>query len=297
MSEKLEVRAEILKLARLLQREPADLDYLVKVPASDIRLLREQITEVLFSAHGHALARMATGSRILPVGLVATLGERVFGPVLSARIAGVLDPSRAVEMAARLPTPFLADVAIELDPRRASKVIGRIPPDQIGAITRELILRGEYVTMGRFVGHLSPAAIIAAVEAMDDSSLLHVAFVLESKDSLKELVGVLPSPRLDGIVRAAADANLWSEVLDLLRHLTLQQRKALIERALAWDDGSALASLLQAAQQEGMWAELLPLVPLLPPQGRERVAAIVGELELELDDAAVQQIATALRVR
>jgi hypothetical protein len=249
---------------------------------------------VLFSAHGHALARLGTASKILPVGLVATLGERVFGPVLSARIAGVLDPSRAVEIAVRLPTPFLADVAIELDPRRASEVIGRIPPDQIAAITRELILRHEYVTMGRFVGPLSPAAIIAAVEAMDDSSLLHVAFVLESKDTLNALVGVLPSPRLDAIIGAAAGADLWPEVLDLLRHLTLEQREALVERASAWEDGSALSSLLQAAQQEGMWAELLPLVPLLPPQARDRVAAIVGELDL--DDDAVEQIAIALRV-
>jgi hypothetical protein len=267
---------------------------LVAVPSADIRLLREQVTDVLFSAHGHALARLGTASKILPVGLVATLGERVFGPVLSARIAGVLDPSRAVEIAARLPTPFLADVAIELDPRRASEVIGRIPPDQIAAITRELILRHEYVTMGRFVGHLSPAAIIAAVEAMDDSSLLHVAFVLESKDTLNALVGVLPSPRLDAIIGAAAGADLWPEVLDLLRHLTLEQREALVERASAWEDGSALSSLLQAAQQEGMWAELLPLVPLLPPQARDRVAAIVGELDL--DDDAVEQIAIALRV-
>jgi hypothetical protein len=143
MSETLEVRAEILKLARLLRREPAQLEYLAEVPSPDIRALREEITEVLFNAHGPALARLAAGSKILPVGLVAMLGERVFGPVLSARIAGLLEPGRAVEMAARLPTPFLAEVAIDIDPRRASQVIARIPAGQVAAITRELIGRQE----------------------------------------------------------------------------------------------------------------------------------------------------------
>ena len=61
MGESLAVRAEILKLARLLRREPADLDYLTDVPAADIRALREGVTDVLFTAHGQVLARLPTG--------------------------------------------------------------------------------------------------------------------------------------------------------------------------------------------------------------------------------------------
>ncbi len=103
---------------------------------------------------GATLSRLAAASKLLPVGLVATLGERAFGPVLSARITGLLDPGRAVEVAQRLPVDFLADIAVDLDPRRASAVIARIPPQQIGEVTRELVRRHESVTMGRFVGHL-----------------------------------------------------------------------------------------------------------------------------------------------
>ena len=292
MSETLEARAEILKLSRLLGRQADGFAYLEGMPSAEIRLLREQVTDVLFTAHGPALSRLAAASRLLPVALVATLGEKVFGPVLSARVAGLLDPGRAVEMASRLPIGFLADVAIELDPRRASEVIGRIPPEQIAAITRELIGRGEYVTMGRFVGHLSSDAIVSAVGVMDDTALLRVAFVLESKDSLEDLVGVLPSERLDGIIEAAANADLWPEVLDLLGHLALTQRRELVERASAWDAGSTLGALLDAARTQNMWAELLPLVTLLPDAGRERVAGLVSALEL--DDNAVQEIATAV---
>ncbi len=92
MSETLEARAEILKLSRLLGREAEGFTYLDGMPSAEIRLLREQITDVLFTAHGPALSRLATASRLLPVALVATLGEKVFGPVLSARVAGLLDP-------------------------------------------------------------------------------------------------------------------------------------------------------------------------------------------------------------
>ena len=51
MSQALAVRAEIVKLARLLRRDPATLDYLEQVPADDVRLLREQVTDLLFTAH------------------------------------------------------------------------------------------------------------------------------------------------------------------------------------------------------------------------------------------------------
>jgi hypothetical protein len=172
VTDALEIRAEILKLARLLGRDPHSLSYLEQVPAADIRALREQVTDMLFTAHGHTLSRLAAASKLLPVGLAATIGERAFGPVLCARVAGMLEPSRAVEIAARLPTPFLADVAIDIDPRRASDVIGRIPPAQVAAVTRELVRREEHVTMGRFVGHLADEAIAAALTAMDERALL-----------------------------------------------------------------------------------------------------------------------------
>ena len=171
--------AEIMKLARLLGREPEQLAYLEAVPAGDLRTLREQITETLFAAHEAQLRRMAAASRLLPTGLVASLGQSTFGAMLSARIAGLLDVDRAVEIGGKMPTEFLADVAIELDPRRASDVIAGIPPRQIHDITVELARRKEYVTMGRFVGHLGDDALSAALDALDDEALSKTMFVTE----------------------------------------------------------------------------------------------------------------------
>jgi len=288
MSEALAARAEILKLARVLGREATGLEYLKQVPSADIRALREQVTEVLFAAHGQALGRLAAASKLLPVGLVATIGERAFGPVLSARMTCMLEPSRAVEMAAKLPVAFLADVAVDLDPRRASDVISQIPAPQIAEITRELIRREEHVTMGRFVGHLSPEAIRAAVGEMDNGSLLRVAFVLESKDSLEELVGLLAPERLDGIIDVAASANLWPEVLDLLSHLSEQRRRRFATMPSIQAEG-VLEAIVRVAAEQSLWLELLPLARLLPAEARVRIARFAETLEL--DEAAIEAIA------
>lgn len=174
-----EARAEILKLARLVDRDPDQLSYLVAMPPRDLRVLREQITEKLFTAQERTLRGLVAASKLLPVGLVANLGQSTFGPMLSARVAGLLDPDRAVDIAAKMPSDFLAEIAIELDPRRASAVIAGIPPGRISEITGELARREEYVTMGRFVGHLSDDALRAALDALDDEALSKTMFVTE----------------------------------------------------------------------------------------------------------------------
>jgi hypothetical protein len=211
--EALEIGAEILKLARLLHSDAARLSYLEAAPLKDLRALRKQVTETVFSAHEGTLRRLAAASKLLPAGLVANLGQHPFGPMLSARITGLLDPGRAVEIAARLPTEFLADTAVELDPRRASDVIAGIPAARIFEITSELARRQEYVTMGRFVGHLSEEGLDAALAALDDDALLETMFVTEDRLPLDQLGRRLGSERLRRLREAAEQRHVRLEDL------------------------------------------------------------------------------------
>lgn len=278
MRDSLESQAEILKLGRLLGREPGALRYLEQIPAADIRLLRERVTDMLFDSHGRTLERLAASSRLLPIALIALIAQRAFGPVLSARLAGMLDPSRAAEVAARLPPPFLADIAVNLDPRRASEVIGRIPPDQIAQITRQFMRREEYVTMGRFVGHLGDAATNAALGEIDDRALLEVAFVLEDKSSLSQLVELLDEGRLEGIVDAAVEGNLWLQALDLLSRVD-EERRARFVHAAAERDDEWLDPLLAAAAEHRLWDQLLAIVLPLDSDLIEPLTERVARLE------------------
>jgi hypothetical protein len=272
MSEALGIRSETLKLARLLERDPESLAYLHEVPADDIRALRELATDRIYEAGGGAISTLARASKLIPPALTATLATRTFGPVLSARVAGELDPGRAVDIASKLPPVFLADVAVELDPRRASAVLGRLPAALVGSVAAELIRREEYVTMGRFVGHIAPDALEAALGAMTDSELLAVAFVLEDKSALDGLIDELGLERLEGVLTAAADEGLWPEALDLFVNLS-DARRAAIADAAAEADERVLESLAAAVQEHSLWETVLPLVPLLPPDAQQRVAA------------------------
>lgn len=275
----LESRAEILKLARLLERDPESLHYLAQVSTDGLRRLRAQATDVLFAANHGAFARLAAASRLLPVAVVATIGERAFGAELSARIAGQLDPGRAVEMAARLPVGFLAEVAVHLDPRRAGNLLSQIPPSRVAEITNELADRREYVTMGRLVGHLPSESLAAAVRVLDDGALLRSGFLIEDKDKLQGLVSLLAPARLDRIVDAAAREDLWPEALDLLSHLTPQQQADFAERTSKLE-GYVTESLVSAAHEHDLWVALLPLVADLPTDAQTRMAEAVGKLGL-----------------
>ncbi|HTX45997.1 MAG TPA: hypothetical protein VMD48_06960 [Solirubrobacteraceae bacterium] len=276
MSEALAIRSEILKLARLLERDPESLSYLEQVPAEDIRAVRELATERMFDAGGGVLSRIALASKVIPTGLMATLTQRTFGPMLTARIAGEVDPSRAVEVAAKLPPPFLADVAIELDPRRAETMIGQLPATLLSVVTAELIRREEYVTLGRFVGHITPDALRAALDSMTDSDLLAVAFVLEEKSALDGLVDELGLERLEGVLAAAAAEGQWPEALDLFANLS-GERAELIARATAGAEAQVLESLFAAADEHELWGVLLPMLELLGPEDRARMEARLPE--------------------
>jgi hypothetical protein len=273
-------QAEILKLARLLHREPDTLAYLERLPVEDLRALREQATDVLFSANQKTLGRLAAASKLLPAGVIATIAEKAFGPVLAALIAGLLDPSRAVDVAGKLPPPFLADIAIELDPRRATAVIAQIPPKQIGAISRELTARGEYVTMGRFVGHLPDESLRAALASVDDATLLRIGFVLDQKERTDHVVGLVDPARYEGLIEAA-DGGLWPEALDLLGRLDDTLRRTLAEIAIQKGD-PVLEPLVQAAEEHDMWDPVLALETVISEESRERFVEFIERRHPEL---------------
>ncbi|WP_116102569.1 hypothetical protein [Amycolatopsis thermalba] len=188
--------AEIRKLARVLGVGVERLAYLADVPVEDLRELRERTTTVLFDAHLGVLERMAGASKLLPVPVLAKMAERVFGPLLAARIAGLVEASRGAEIAGRLSPAFLADVAAELDPRRARGIIGKLPAPAIVAVARELSGRQDWITIARFVDHLPDATIVASLEFIPDAALPEVAAMLDDPSKIGKVRDLLPPERL-----------------------------------------------------------------------------------------------------
>ncbi len=273
MSTLLNVDVEILKLARLVDCDAQDLDYLRRVDAQEVRDLREQVTVTMFDADRQMLQRVASAAKLIPTKLAALVGERAFGPLLCARLTALLEPSRAVDVAAKLPTPFLTELAVQLDPRRASRVIAEIPPRQIADITRLLAEREEFIVMGGFVGHLSEAALRAAIAVVNDETLLCTAYVIESKGSIGALVSTLPAERLESIIATATQADRWIEALDVLGHVSEEQRGQLGDIAAGQPD-EVLDGMVRTAQKELLWDDVLPVTRAMSPESRERFAAL-----------------------
>jgi hypothetical protein len=273
MSERLEARSEVLKLARVLSVEQRELEFLAELPSAELREFREQVTNRLFDSSSGLLSRVGAAAKLVPSGLVATIAQRAFGPLLCARAASAVDPAKAIDIVARLPPAFLTDAAIEVDPRRVAEIIAGVPQNVVVPVAAELGARGEHVTMGRFLAFVPDHAIVAAMEVLDDEALLRTAFVLEHKERLDHAIGLLAPERLPGILRRATELGLWPEALDLLDQLS-DVRRAPIADIVAEQDQQVIAGIIDAVAEAGIWDSLLPVVGLMSDAARHRLAAV-----------------------
>ncbi|MGH8445749.1 MAG: hypothetical protein ACREVL_10810 [Solimonas sp.] len=294
----LRTRAEIQRLARLLGVATERLAYLEKIDVTALRQLRERATGMLYDADREHLQRIAAAPRLVPAAVTALIAEKSLGPLLCARIAGVLPSDTALDIAKRLPDGFLADVCIELDPRRARAVVENMPVPRSVSISLELARRGEYVTMGRFVDILTLEALAATIVALrDDAVLLKVAFFAEDRPRMNKIIDKLPAARFGGIIDAslAEGGELWPEALSLIAELEPRWRRKFGELALT-RDAASIERIIRVSDAQGLWASLLPVADLVEdPLALQRLHEVLLKQEpalLERMSAAGQNSAT-----
>lgn len=228
MSASLDSRSETAKLARLLGLDgSASLSYLEQVPAAQLRDYRDAVVDLLYDGDREQLQRTADASRLLPARTLAKIGESALGPLVCARLAALLDPSRAADIADHFSIAFLAELAAELDPRRAIDVVVATSPARVVAIAGELAARGEFVAMGRFVAHLDDDTLRACLQALCDEDVVRVAFVLEGDRGQQRVFELLGAARMREVLAAADAAGLRDEAEYLREHLSAAQRKQL----------------------------------------------------------------------
>jgi hypothetical protein len=277
-------RAELTKLARMLGEPPQALDWLATLDAKAIRELRERTMAVLFDSDRKRFLGLARASGLLPVALLVKLVENVLSPFLCARVAGLMPAERAIAIASRLKTPFLVAATIEIDPRSAADLVAGMPVVRIVEVAVALAKQGEFVTMGRFLDHITEEAMRAVLKAIDDDeALLSIAFFAEDFERLSEIVELLPEARLKRIVRFAATgtAEIWGEALALMGsvHPDLSRRLAAIAGAL---DDAALVHMLANTRELACWDQLLPIVLEMDVAQQRRIVQL-----RELDEPEV----------
>ncbi|MDP9115923.1 MAG: hypothetical protein M3O28_01395 [Actinomycetota bacterium] len=241
--------AELRKLAHTLGVQVERLDGLRSIPAADVSVLRTQIAEYLFQADKQHFAKIAALSSAVPVSVAAKLTEHAFPPLLAARTAELIDPRKAADLVSRISDAYLADVSAAMDPSRAPQVIAQIPAARIALVGHELARRSEWVVIGGFITHVTPAALAQTVQTFTGEQLLHIGFVLDDKDRLDAVVSLLSDEQIDELLGAAAQQGLWAECSDLLDHVEPQRLERLSARlAVA---AESVRAAFRAALAEG----------------------------------------------
>jgi hypothetical protein len=230
LSARSEARAEVVKLARVLELDEQSLAYLRDVPAEELRSYREGVVDALYDSDRELLSRAADAARLLPAGTLASIGQGVLGPLVCAHLTGLLDPQRAAEIARHFEISFLAELAAELDPRRAVPVVTSTPPETVLEIALAMAARGEHVAMGRFVAHLDDATLTSCLERLSDEDLLRVAFVLEGERAHERMFELAGVERMRALLENAKTLGLAEEASHLRDHLSAAQRKQLRAR-------------------------------------------------------------------
>ncbi|MFC4374294.1 hypothetical protein ACFO5K_09285 [Nocardia halotolerans] len=262
--------AEIAKLARVIDADPADMDYLMSQPPSAIKAFRDQLSDEMSGRDVARMQRVAAAVKLVPKPIAALVAEKALGPALAAAVAGAVEPQRAVAIAESLSPKFLADATVLLDPVRAAEVIARVPADMAGAVARELIERGDYLTMGRLAGAMPDSVLWAALPQATDSDILQVGLHLEDSSQAERLLNMV-TDRVPGMVAAMYAEEKWADAISLLDLIGPEQRARMAD-IVAQQEDEVLDGLLTAVTHLDAWDALLPVAAGMTITGLQRLA-------------------------
>lgn len=284
-------QAETVKMARLLRCTPEELAYLEVLDTDTLHDLRQSCTRQLLDQQRALFGRIATASKLLPMSLLAFISERTMGPLLCARIAGEMSTGRAIEICRHLSPAFMASSAIYLEADKARELTAALPLQSVVTVTRELIARREFITLGDLVGTL-PMSIIEGVlrEVDNGEALLRIGFFVESTGRLNDILDTLPITRLHDLIAAAADerTDLWPHALALMSVVQPHWQARLVNIAADGQE-ETLASMIRGVVKHDLWSTVLPLMGMMTRSNQQRVI----NLPVVNDDVVLRRLLKA----
>lgn len=288
----IETDTALAKLARILEIDPAEVEFLADLPVDTLRDLRWRISDKLNAADAKRLAGVMAASKLVPTALAATIGEKWFGPVLCARLVGLVEPKRGGQYARHLSVGFMADITTRTDPRVVGDLIHELDLKAMQRIATTLLERGDHLTLSHFVGHIPPDVVAAILAAIDDNAaVVRIARYVEDLTNLDPVVALLPDDRLLDLVAAVDHDDLWVDGLHLFSHLGDTQI-ARIATTIARRDRDAVGAALDAFTRHQLWDQGLQLVDHLDPTELTTLAAELLQLDDSVIDAAIAAMST-----
>ena len=263
---KLDSSAELVKLGQLLHVPSAELQFLEGMSLPTLIKIRELSTDKLFNDGSKLFQKLASASKLMPIGVTASIGEKIFGAMLWARIASQMPYQRAIDLAKKMTTPFLATVTLELDPRRVKDIIQHMPLENLQAVANELLKHRHYMVMGRLVNFMTASNLKVILNGINsEEALLHIGFFIEGKHQLSDIIRLLPKERLQKLISyLQLHAELWPEALALMVHLEDDLKREMGD--ISADLGEpVLNGLVKAVYERQLWQDALPLFATMSP--------------------------------
>lgn len=250
-------RIEVAKLAHELRADESDLHFLVSRSPQELRRLRGHVAEALFTRHEDRVLRLASLSKLLPVPITAKIAELALGPMLSARVAGVLDGRDAAKLAGHLDPKFLTEVSVSLDPKRVAPIVTALPDDLVVDVGRRLLAKQQHLVLARFVSVVDVKLALAVVESGTADDLLKVALYTDDTAALDGIVQHLPDLMLAEVLHAADKENAWDAAVNLVTSLSAESLARIVNQIGVVEAGSR-NHLVAAVDDNDVWEHVLP---------------------------------------
>lgn len=279
-------RIEVTKLARELEVAEADIIFLASSSPMEIRDLRRIVSAALFARNEDRVRLLAALSRVLPVSITAKIAELALGPMLSARVAGVLDPREASRLASHLNAGFLAALSPSLDPARVAPILRGLPAELITEVGRQLLKQREYVTLARFVPVVDIEVAMNVVANATGADLLQVAIYCDEPAALDAIAARVPDAMLGEIIRAASDANAYDAAVSLLTSFSAETCGRLVGQIEAVPD-QAREELISAIAEHDVWPSILPALRSVDQDTLKAMVNVPTTLDAGLIDRVV----------
>ncbi|ADG98786.1 hypothetical protein Srot_2337 [Segniliparus rotundus DSM 44985] len=275
--------AQIHLLADLLGVPPEKVGHLERLGPQNLAQLRMRISDLKFDAQQKQVQMIGKAAPIVPDPVIATLAEKVVGPVVSAAVANSLAKDHAHRLNGllrRLRVPFVAQTLRYLDPRAIPALTAAVPMRVWAPAVRRLLADGHYASAAVLVEQ-SPVDLLIAVEReVDDRAAIArtLAYTTDSQ-KLEELLAALPQERLIPLVDSfgTGEAETIMAGFSALTRVSPQSRKKLSTMLAERLDDKAMARFNQTVVAAGGEQQLRELIDeTLEGELRERALAAFG---------------------
>lgn len=204
---------EITKLAHEMHVDESELAEFATTSPDDLRDLRGIVSHAMFSRHESRVKGLAAVSKKLPAAVTAKITEIAMGPMLSARVAAVMDPADAAKLAGHLKPEFLAELSVHLDPSRVEGIIAKLDSALVVEVGRRLLAAGHLLTLARFTGVVRPETSLEVVDGASGAEILQLALFIDEPSVVDPILAGLSDETVAEIAAATTEHGEAADAL------------------------------------------------------------------------------------